>query len=136
MKGCLIKRPLTLREVAEEAGTYREFGMHLKDFLHEFAQAKERNQPLPPMLAEEPQRLSNSFHEGSVCDSFLAATADYLSRMNRIPTPLWALGEDRVLDKPWFADDFPAVRLLLLRDTPSAFKDKNVFTFDSALKVA
>ena len=44
--------------------------------------------------------------------------------------------QDRVLDEPWFSEELPVVRLLLLRDTPSAFKDKNVFVFDSALRVA
>ena len=67
---------------------------------------------------------------------FSAATADYLARTNHIETPTWALQEDLILDQPWFSEDFPAVRLLLLRDTPSAFKEKNVFVFDSALKVA
>ena len=60
----------------------------------------------------------------------------YLARVNAIQTPAWALKEDRVLDDPWFSEELPGVRLLLLRDTPSAFKDKNVFVFDSALKVA
>ena len=42
----------------------------------------------------------------------------------------------RLLDELWFSEELPTVRLLLLRDTPSAFKDKNVFVFDSALRVA
>ena len=62
--------------------------------------------------------------------------ADYLSRTNRIETPAWALKEDLMLEHTWFSEEFPEVRLLLLRDTPSAFKDKNLFVFDSALKVA
>jgi hypothetical protein len=31
--------------------------------------------------------------------------------------------------------DLPSVRALLLRDSPSAFKDKNIFAFDSILDV-
>ena len=88
------------------------------------------------MLAEEPIRLASRFGKGEVCDAFLAATADYLSRINRLNTPAWALKEDLVLEHPWFSVEFPEVRLMLLRDTPSAFKDKNLFIFDSALKVA
>jgi len=38
--------------------------------------------------------------------------------------------------EPWFSEPFPQVRMRLLRDTPSAFKDKNVFVFESALQVA
>ena len=136
MTGPVIRRPTSLQEVAAESRAYREFGRHLKDFLHEFAQARERGLPLGPMLAAEPTRLAGRFEQGIICDAFVAGTADYLSRVNGLQTPLWALQEDRVLDRPWFSEDFLSVRQLLLRDTPSAFKDKNIFVFDSALKVA
>src|ERR1051325_1040791 len=125
---------MTLQEVAAESRAYREFGRNLKDFLHEFAQAKDRGLPLGPMLADEPRLLAGEFEEGKICDAFIAATADYLSRVNGIQSPLWSLSESRVLEKPWFSEDWQEVRLLLLRDTPSAFKDKNLFVFDSALK--
>jgi hypothetical protein len=79
--------------------------------------------------------MIHRFPEGKICDAFLAATADYLSRVNGVPTPAWALNEDLVLDQPWFTEEFPQLRLRLLRDTPSAFKDKNPFVFESALSV-
>jgi hypothetical protein len=79
--------------VAVEARNYREFGMHLKDFLHEFAQAKERRLPLAAMFEKEPPRLAERFEEGNICDAFLAGTADYLSRVNGLHTPGWALHE-------------------------------------------
>src|SRR5262249_4738313 len=102
----------------------------------EFEFAKKRKQPLEPMFAEEPPRLANRFEQGKICDAFLGATADYLSRVHRIQTPAWALKEDLMLERPWFSPEFLEVRLRLLRDTPSAFKDKNIFIFDSALSVA
>ena len=136
MKSGIIRRPTSLQEVAVESGAYAEFGRNLKDFLHEFAFAKKRGLALEPLLSEEPPRLAGRFEQGRICDAFLAATADYLSRVNGIQTPVWALKQDRVLEEPWFSEELPKVRLLLLRDTPSAFKDKNVFVFDSALKVA
>ena len=132
----IIRRPATLQEVAAETRTYPEFGRHLKDFLHEFALARKRGLPLEPLLSAEPRLLARQFEEGRICDAFVAATADYLSRVNGIQTPTWSLEETRVLEKPWFSEDWREVRLLLLRDTPSAFKDKNLFVFDSALKVA
>jgi hypothetical protein len=125
-----------LREVAAQSETYGDFGYNLKDFLHEFEFARQRRLPLAPLLAVEPPRLARRFHEGNICDAFLAATADHLSRANGIPTPQWALKEDLVLDEPWFSEQFPTLRTRLLRDTPSAFKDKNLFVFESALSVA
>ena len=136
MIDAIIRRPASLQEVAAESQSYREFGRHLKDFLHEFALAKKRRLPLAPFLSGEPRRLAAEMKEGDICDAFLAATADYLARTNRLETPIWALQEDRALAKPWFSEEMPSVRLLLLRDTPSAFKDKNLFVFDTALKVA
>lgn len=131
-----IRRPKSLREVAAQSDTYSEFGHHLKDFLHEFEWARQRQLPLRPMLAEEPPRLAARFREGNICDAFLAATADHLSRVNGLPTPAWALNEDLILREPWFSEEFLTLRLRLLRDTPSAFKDKNLYVFESALSVA
>lgn len=131
-----LRRPKSLKEVAAESATYSDFGHNLKDFLHEFSEAQKKSLPLEPLLIDEPPWLSNTFAEGNICDAFVAATADYLARVNGIPTPLWALDSSRVLDKPWFSLDYPQIRLRLLRDTPSAFKDKNIFIFENALNVA
>ena len=80
MKQTPFTRPADLREVAAESWTYAEFGYNLKDFLHEFALAQQRQLPLEPLLAQEPARLAGRFKQGNICDAFLAATADYLSR--------------------------------------------------------
>jgi hypothetical protein len=131
-----FRRPRSLREVAEASLTYSDFGCHLKDFLHAFHFARQDQLPLLPMLVEEPPRLKTRFLHGDVCDAFLAATADHLSRVHGVPTPEWALNQDLALEEPWFSEEFKSVRLRLLRDTPSAFKDKNLFVFESALSVA
>ena len=130
----VIRRPQSLQETAVESGTYKEFGYNLKDFLHEVTAAVKRKESLAPMLAVEPPRLAARFKEGYICDAFLAGTADYFARIHHIPTPEWALAPDRILAEPWFAVDYIEVRALLLRDTPSAFKDKNIFIFESALR--
>ncbi|HNQ88144.1 MAG TPA: hypothetical protein PKM73_06000 [Verrucomicrobiota bacterium] len=122
--------------MAIESSRYADFGRNLKDFLHAFAEARQRSDPLEPMLAPAPPRLAGLFPEGAICDAFLAATADYLARRNRIPTPDWALSTSIALDQPWFSPDLPSVRAMLLRDSPSAFKDKNLFVLDSILDVA
>src|SRR5207244_2142959 len=108
-----------------ESESYGDFGYNLKDFLHQFALVQKRGLSLEPLLLPEPVRLAGRFPEGVICDAFLAAAADFLSRQNRIPTPAWALKADLVLQEPWFSPDFPQIRMRLLRDTPSAFKDKN-----------
>ncbi len=131
-----LSRPRTLAEVAAGSRTYQDFGYNLKDFLHAFADEQRNGHDLGSMFVQEPIRLAPLFAEGAICDAFLAGTADHLSRVSGIHPPLWALQEDRILQQPWFAEPFPQVRLRLLRDTPSAFKDKNIFVFESALNVA
>lgn len=130
----MIRRPNSLKEVAAESDSYSDFGANLKDFLHTLVLAQQHGRPLEPLLMPEPVRLAGRLPEGKICDAFLAATADYLCRQNRIQTPAWALNQELMLEEPWFSPDFPEVRMRLLRDTPSAFKDKNIFIFDSALK--
>jgi hypothetical protein len=131
-----VQRPKSLKEVALQSATYSDFGLNLKDFLHEYSLARRLQRPLEPMFAEEPPRLAKQFPEGKICDAFLAGTADHLSRVNGLQTPLWALSEDLVLEEPWFSEPFLNVRMRLLRDTPSAFKDKNIYVFESALDAA
>jgi hypothetical protein len=130
-----LSRPRTLAEVAAGSPTYQDFGYNLKDFLHTFADEQRKGRDPGPMFTQEPIRLAPRFAEGAICDAFLAGTADHLSRISGIHTPGWALHQDRTLPQPWFAEPFPQVRMRLLRDTPSAFKDKNIFVFESALSV-
>jgi hypothetical protein len=136
MSGETGHRPSSLLEVAAWTARWDTFGLHLKDFLHVFEKARREGRPLRDLLVAPPRNLAAEFAGGEVCDAFLAATADYLSRKNGIPPPAWALCENLVLDQPWFSETYPAVRMRLLRDTPSAFKDKNLFVFESALQVA
>ena len=131
-----LQRPTSLSMVAANIETYADFGGLLRDFLHAFAEHKRMQRDLSPMLAEEPDLLAQRFAEGPICDAFLAATADQLSRNAGIPTPQWAMSPQRVLEEPWFSEPFHEVRMRLLRDTPSAFKDRNLFVFESALHVA
>lgn len=130
------RRPRSLAEVAGSAATYSDFGYHLKDFLHTLAETVRQGESIEPLLAAEPSRLCGQFEEGQLCDAFLAGLADFLARRHGFAPPAWAMSASRVLENPWFSEKFPQVRLRLLRDTPSAFKDRNIFVFESALQVA
>ena len=136
MKDTPWRRPRTLVEVVQSSAAYCDFGYHVKDFLHEVAAARRSGESIEPRVAAAPPLLAGTFAEGKICDAFLAGLADYLARTNGFNTPAWAAAQDRALDEPWFSEEFPQVRMRLLRDTPSAFKDKNVFVFPSALDVA
>ncbi|MBI3885280.1 MAG: hypothetical protein HY302_06070 [Opitutae bacterium] len=79
-------------------------------------------------LASEPAWLEKRFPEGRVADAWLAAYAEYASTLASLKIPAWALRPKRFLPEPWFSVEAPAERLLALRDSPPAFKNRNLFT--------
>lgn len=120
-------RPQTLTEVADRADSLARFGRELADWLHTVRTLGSR-----PALARTieiaPSRMSGRFPEGSLADATLAAYAEWLSAHIRIAPPAWCFEPERIASEPWFADEGPRARLLALRDTPPAFKRRNLFT--------
>lgn len=130
------QRPRSVKELAEWSDTCSDFGYNTKDFLHIVHYARREGRDLTPLFVDEPPRLAGRFPEGQTCDAFLAAMTDYFCRKSRVPTPAWALDPSRVLEDPWFSPSGRAFRATLLRDSPSAFKDKNIFIYENAMTVA
>lgn len=98
--------------------------------------AKRDGRDLALLFADEPRRLAGHFDKGAICDAFLAAMAHYFYCENRHPTTEWAQQESGVLEVPWFSTPLLVFRAVQLRDTPSAFKEKNIFIIENALTVA
>lgn len=125
----MTNRPKTLQEVAERSGSLAEFGLHLRDWLHELRRASSRPQAAATVAAEPPS-LRNRFPEGRVADAWLAAYAEHLAGETSRPVPAWAFSPDRSVDEPHFPEgiDSAALRALALASTPLAFKRRNLFT--------
>lgn len=123
-----MRRPECLQEVADWTHHQAEFHRHLADFLDQF-----RSEPRSAMLAGEPKRLAPQFEGGEVCDAYLAAVAVSLSREIRVAPPAWAWAEDRKLKYPWFASPGPAIRAMLLWESPAPFRERNLFVSENAL---
>ena len=122
-------RPVTLAEIAGRAESLEDFGRHFRDWLHEIRRHSSRPQ-LAAAVQEEPPRLVARFAQGGVADAWLAAYAEHLTGRIGRPMPAWADKRGRVAPEPWFATDTasPRLRLLALRDSPVAFKKRNLFT--------
>lgn len=122
-------RPTTLKAVAESSASLREFGLNLRDWLHELRRASSRNQAAGAIEAEPPL-LRDRFAEGSVADAWLGAYAEHLSQKLDRPAPHWAFACERVLADPAFDEgaDSPVLRALALTRSPAAFKRRNLFT--------
>ncbi len=120
-------RPQTLAEVAARADSLARFGRELADWLHTVRTLGSRPS-LARTVADAPPRLAGRFAEGLLADATLAAYAEWLSARIRTAPPEWCFETERIAPEPWFADEGPRARLFALRDTPPAFKRRNLFT--------
>ena len=108
------------------------FDRCLANFLDEFYAS-----PTAAALVEAPPLLGLVGGErGRVQDAYLAATAEELARREGFPSPAWAQEEERTLHLPWFASPLAALRVVLLRESPPAFRARNLFVSDNALSRA
>ncbi len=105
--------------------------MRLADFLHEFAA-----HPSGFMLSGKPGLLRDSMEFGAVADAYLAATAEALSVTLGVRRPEWTEAPERYLRRPWFATSGSSMRACLLLESPSAFRERNLFVTANALSVA
>lgn len=122
-------RPKTLAEVAQLAFDGDSFDRCLANFLDAFYAA-----PNAEALAGTPPLLQPKFGEtGRVQDAYLAATAEELARAKRFPVPPWSNEESRELHRPWFASSLEALRVVLLLESPPAFRSRNLFISANAL---
>ena len=126
-----MRRPHTLSEVAIWSEDHRAFSYHLADFLDQFYFERRAE-----MLMEEPARLENKIENGAVADAYLAATAVALARLIKANPPQWAWHESRKLKSPWFASDGSAIRATLLAESPTPFRERNLFVSENALSRA
>lgn len=125
-----IRRPSSLADVAFWSLDDGKFDMNLRDFLHEF-KARAGFQ----MLREEPVLLSERFADDGARDAYLAATAAFLARRNGHAAPAWTFGDTRFLKRPWFASDWPGLRVHLLRESPPEFRERNLFISENGIEV-
>jgi len=124
-------RPASLAEVASRVLDGAPWWMELADFLDEFYTA-----PGASALAEAPSPMREKVPSGLHHDAFLAATAEHLGRRYRLPLHPWVFDPDRSLAEPSFAFRNRAGRIFLLKDSPPAFKARNLFVTGNVLERA
>ena len=125
------KRPDTLRQVAEQAASLEEFGLLLRDWIHQVTRGDVSNRPaLQRAIDETPPLLRTKFGQGEVADAYLAAYAEWIADRAGIDRPRWVLRSSRFLEDPWFADN---ARASLLIETPASFRQRGVFTIPESV---
>ncbi len=124
----VAERIPTLRMVATLTAAGAEFSYAIRDFLDGFYES-----PSAAALAEDPPALDGVVPDGLRLDAYLGAVAEYFCRAHRYPLPAWTGDSRRFLKLPWFAMKTHAGRMLLLMDSPSAFRARNLFVSANAL---
>ena len=117
-----------LKTVAALTASSGEFSYALRDFLDGFYERPSRE-----ALEDEPQILDGTVPDGARLDVYLAAVAEHLCRANRYALPRWTGDACRFLVLPWFAMKSHQGRMLMLMDSPSAFRARNLFVSADAL---
>lgn len=124
----VAQRIQSLEETAACIIAGHEFSYALRDFLDGFYA-----EPREEALRAEPALLAGSHRDGARLDAYLAAVAEHLCRMHGFRAPAWTEKANRFLEKPWFGMNSHAGRMLLLMDSPSAFRARNLFVSADAL---
>jgi len=123
----MTPRPPTLAEIARRAEDLRHFGWEFKDWLHTVRAIHSRPE-LQQSITPEPELLARRFPEGRIADAWMAAYAEHTAQLSGLNTPTWVHASSRVLEEPWFSVESTGERQLALRDSPPAFKKRNLFT--------
>ena len=117
-----------MKAIGEIAAGGGEVSFAIRDFLDGFYA-----HPDACALADAPALLAGKITDGARLDAYLAAIAEHLCRMNGWPAPAWTFAPQRFLEMPWFCMNTHAGRMLLLMDSPSAFRARNIFVSADAL---
>ena len=122
-------RPQSLEQVAREATGAGDFGTMVAEFLDEFYSS-----PSYGRIEEEPPLMTGRFEGAEVADVRLAAIAESMAARIGRSCPDWA--EHRRMPYPWFPSDYPPLNEVLLRESPPAFRKRNLFVSENALSRA
>jgi hypothetical protein len=123
-------RPRSLAEAIDQHRTGRDFGVALNEFLDEFYLADAERQD---MIEQEPALIGD--HR---LDSYIGAIGEHLAqRWHLDAIPQWTFNKARFLDWPWFPDgDSPKLRMILLMESPIAFRRRDIYTEAEPLRRA
>jgi hypothetical protein len=127
----IAERIASLAEVAQIALQEGSLSFALRDFLDGFYA-----DVVLQKLSEEPQHISEALDDGGFADAYLAAVCDHLCRRYALPKPDWIFAPGRILQRPHFAAKTHGLRMVLLQESPPAFRERNIFVSANALSRA
>jgi hypothetical protein len=127
----IAERIASLAEVARIALQEGSLSFALRDFLDGFYADVNLQK-----LSEEPQHISAALDDNGFADAYLAAVCDHLCRLYALPKPNWIFAPGRILQRPHFAAKTYGLTMVLLQESPPAFRERNIFVSANALSRA
>lgn len=113
-------RPHSIAEIAERAaGEAQSFDPAVREFLDAWQSLSEAEKLRA--LAGEPAPV------GEVEDAYLAALAEHLTAVERFEAPAWSEAPRRFLKRPYFAGGLESLKAMLIVESPSAFRRRQIF---------
>ena len=128
-----MSRPQNLHEVAVAtiAGT-KSFGNAIDEFIDTFYLDHPDKARQQRRLDEPPAIVGDPF-----IDAWIGAVGEHLARRWDLDVPAWTRRpEHDRLFRPTFVPDSPALRGVLLAESPPAFRARMIFTFVEPLQRA
>lgn len=123
------QRPKTFKEVAKQSSALEQFGLLLREWIHEVTRGDISNRPaLKKTIEQPPQKLKNRFDKGVIADAYLCSYAEWIADQAGIERPAWVQRKDAQLQSPWFSDN---ARASLLIETPASFRQRGGLLFPS-----
>ncbi len=120
-----------LSESLAHVVTSSEYSFAIRNFLDRFTA-----NPDPTLLMEEPALLAHTLDDGGYADAFAASTVSYLCQVHGFDAPSWVNAKCRMMPVPHFAAKSPAMKAILLQESPAAFRVRNLFVSANALSRA
>ncbi len=117
----------SLSHVADSSG----FSYAIRNFLDRF-----KTNPDLALLTDEPALLVHTLNDGGYADAFAASMVAYLCQVHNLKAPSWVNTEPRRMAVPHFAAKTPAMKAILLQESPAAFRVRNLFVSANALSRA
>ena len=122
-------RPTSLKETVDRIVAGLNWVDAVSEFLDEFyvSGPKERQR----MIEQEPQRTGEAFQ-----DAYIGAVGEHLARRWGLEIPAWTNDPHRFLTEPSFPEYMELAKPVFLRDSPTAFRRRLIFTEAEPLRRA
>ena len=116
-----LRRPRSLKEVAQWGRELGDIDGFLREFLDEFYALRNQAERTAMLLDEPPLSAD------ARANAYFAAVAEHLALRNRLVVPDWTGKAARFLKRPFFPCGLESLKATLLVESPIAFRRRMIF---------